>query len=266
MSTGIAIPVPPGWYQDPSNPNPSARRWWDGNTWTAHVHSVAVPVAAASSYQGAFAQPEAPAVGRRNAFGWFALALTVLDFALGVISVDLPALVPAMVPVSVGAVVLAIIALVLRGRRKATILAVPIIALVFSVLISVIASLAWAGQTAWHNQLEADSQSVVYPNSPELTTLVTTTRTIERGIRARGSAFHWPASVSADPDGKVYVGGTLVATLGPGESMSYEVTKSGEDFVLTVRGRVPGEYFYYDLDTHEIDTFCDTGDDACDSN
>ena len=90
-------------------------------------------------------------------------------------------------------------------------------------MISLAASLAWVGETSWHNQLEADSQSVLYPNSPELTTLFVTTRTIERGIRAQG----------------------------------------GEDFVLIVNGRVPGEYFYYDLDTHEIETFCDRGDLAC---
>jgi hypothetical protein len=35
--------------------------------------------------------------------------------------------------------------------------------------------------------------------------------------------------------------------------------------VLRVNGSVPGEYFYYDLDTHEIDSYCYTGDHACDA-
>ncbi len=260
MSTAFAPPVPPGWYQDPTTPNPYARRWWDGTSWTDHVATVGAPAAGPNVYP-AFVPPTAPPRSRLDAFGWSALGLAVIEVLFGIVCLVLPALVPALVPTSIIAVGLAVVALVLRSRRRARALATPIIAIVLTVLISAFATLVWAGSTEQHNELEANTVS--FPNSPELTQLFATTKSIERGIRAQHSAYSWPASVTDDAAGRVDVGGTVVGTLAPGETMSYQVTKGGEDFLLIVHARVPGEYFVYDLDTHEIDWFCSPGDDAC---
>ena len=260
MSIGSAQTIPAGWYQDPSDPNPSARRWWDGVHWTGYVSSVALPTPYARYEQHV---TERPRHTRLDAFGWIALALSILDFVIIVVSLPLPAFVPVMIPVGILALASAVTALVLRGRRKAASLVAPIIAIALTVVLSALGGLAWLGQTAIHKQ--AEGMPVSYPNSPEMATLFVTTRTIERGIRAQGSAYHWPTSVTAAPDGSVSVGGTVVAKLAPGETMTYQVTKGGEDFVLRVNGSVPGEYFYYDLDTHEIDSYCYTGDHGCDA-
>lgn len=213
-----------------------------------------------TSYEQQVTEP--PRHTRLDAFGWAALGFSLLGFVIIVVSLSLPALVPLLIPVGILALASAVTALVLRGKRKASSLAAPIISIVVTVLISALGTLAWLGQTAIHKQLEA--VPAIYPNSPELTALLSTTRTIERDIRSQGSAYHWPTSVTAAPDGTVSVGGKVVAKLSPGETMTYQVTKGGEDFVLRVNGSVPGEYFYYDLDTHTIDTYCYTGDNACD--
>lgn len=260
MSIGTTPTIPAGWYQDPSDPNTSARRWWDGVNWTGHVSSV-TPATHAPYQQRVL---ESPRHSRLDAFGWIALALSLLDLVLICVSLQLPAFVPVMIPVGILAPAFAVTALVLRGKRKAASLVAPIIAIVLTVVLSALGGLAWLGQTAIHNQ--AVDIPVTYPNSPELTTLFETTRTIERGIRAQGSAYHWPTSVTAAPDGTVLVDGTVVAKLTPGESLTYQITKGGEDFVLQVNASVPGEYFYYDLDTHAIVTYCYTGDNACDEN
>jgi len=196
-------------------------------------------------------------------FGWIALALSLLDVAIVVVSVGLPAFVPLLIPVGILAVASAITALVLRGTGTTASLVAPIIAIVVTVVISALGSLAWLGQTAIHNQ--AEEMPVTYPNSPEMATLFVATRTIERGIRAQGSAYHWPTSVTEAPDGTVSVAGKVVAKLLPTQTMTYQITKGGEDFVLRVNGSVPGEYFSYDLDTHEIDSYCYTGDHGCDA-
>ena len=265
ISTGVVTPTPPGWYQDPGDRNPYARRWWDGNNWTDHVTSVvpSTPTAYASPYSP-FGEVPLPATRPStglNALGWSALGLAILDVIIAVISVRLPVWAPFLIPISIGAVLLGIIALVLRGLRKTATLVAPIIAITLTVVLSTVAGLAWLGQTTIHNEQEATV--IEYPNSPELNTLFVRTRTIERGIRAQSSAYHWPTSVTADAQGRVIVGGKQLATLASGESLTYTVTKGGEDFVLRVNGRVAGEYFYYDLDTHQIETYCYTGDDAC---
>ena len=263
MSIGIAPPIAAGWYQDPSDPNPYARRWWDGASWTGYVSSVAAPPPNTNPF-APYGQPvpEPPRHSRLDAFGWIALGLSVLDLVLIVVSVSLPALAPALIPVGILAVVSAIAALVLRAQRKSATLVAPIIAVVLTVLLSALGGLAWLGQTKIHNEQEA--APINYPNSAEMTTLFLKTRTIERGIRAQGSAYHWPTSVAMAADGTVSARGTVLGTLAPGETMTYQVTKGGEDFVMRVNGSVPGEYFYYDLDTHVIDSYCYTGDHACD--
>src|SRR5690242_10586601 len=40
---GEYVSSPPGWHPDPHDG--ASVRWWDGQTWTAHVHSGAVPLA-----------------------------------------------------------------------------------------------------------------------------------------------------------------------------------------------------------------------------
>jgi hypothetical protein len=265
ISSGITTPTPPGWYQDPGDRNPYARRWWDGSNWSGHVTSVAPssPIASAREYPSFVASPPLatrPSTGL-NALGWIALGLALLDAVIAVISVPLPAWAPFLIPVSIVTVLLGIVALVLRGLRKSATLASPIIAIALTIVLSTVAGLAWLAQTSIHNEQEA--VGIEYPNSPELNTLALKTRTIERGIRAQASAYNWPTSVAADPQGRVIVGGKLLATLASGESLSYAVSKNGEDFVLRVNGSVAGEYFYYDLDTHEISTYCYAGDDAC---
>jgi hypothetical protein len=220
-----------------------------------------MPASPASGYTGFV--PALPQRSKRfNAFGWIALGLGLLDVVIAIVSAELPAWAPALIPASIGAFALAIVALILRSRRRASTLATPIIALVLSFLIAAAGTLAWAGSTTSHNELEA--QSVTIPNNPGMTALFLKSRSIERGIRAQGSAYHWPESVSPDSAGGVSVGGKLLATLSPGETMSYQVTKGGEDFVLQVFGTVPGERTYYDLDTHVIYYYCGTGDNACD--
>ena len=265
ISTGTATPTPPGWYQDPGDPNPYARRWWDGNSWSGHVASVAptVPTAYANPYPpvGDVPMPVASPSTRLNSLGWIALGLAILDGVIAVISVPLPVWAPFLIPISVSAVLLGVGALILRGMRKTRTLAPPIVAISLTVVLSAFGGLAWLGETAIHNQQEATV--IEYPNSPELNTLFVKTRTIERGIRSQASAYHWPASVTADAQGRVVVGGKVLATLASGESLSYTVTKGGEDFVLRVNGSVAGEYFFYDLDTHQIATYCYTGDNAC---
>jgi len=260
LSIGTTPTIPAGWYQDPSDPNPSAQRWWDGVNWTGHVSSVTPPTPYAPYEQQALVSPRHR---RLDAFGWIALALSLLDLGIIVVSLQLPAFVPVMIPVGILAVASAVTALVLRGKRKAASLVAPIIAIVLTVILSGLGTLAWLGQTAIHTQ--AEGIPVTYPNSAELATLFETTRTIERGIRAHGSAYHWPTSVTAAADGTVSVEGAVVAKLSPGQTMTYQITKGGEDFVLRVNASVPGEYFYYDLDTHEIDSFCYTTDHACDA-
>jgi hypothetical protein len=265
ISSGIITPTPPGWYQDPSDGNPDARRWWDGNNWSGHVTSVAPTSAIASAGEyPAFAALPSPATRPStglNTLGWIALGLAILDAVIAVISVPLPAWAPFLIPVSIVTILLGIAALVLRGLHKSATLVSPIIVIALTVVLSTVAGLAWLAQTSIHNEQAA--VAIEYPNSPELNTLYLKTRTIERGIRAQASAYNWPTSVAADAQGRVIVGGKLLATLASGESLSYTVSKNGEDFVLRVNGRVAGEYFYYDLDTHEIDTYCYAGDDAC---
>jgi hypothetical protein len=272
ISTGIPTTIPPGWYQDPYDPNPHARRWWDGNGWSAHVDSVAPPMVAPDPYAPpAYVDPfrgyEPPVrrpATRLDIIGWLALALGILDGVFAAVSVELPAWVPLLAVVSGVTVLLGIVALVLRGQRRASTLAPPIIAIILAAIIAALSGLAWAGQSSIHDQETA--QQVIYPDSTELTALYLTTRTIERGIRAQGSAYHWPSSVTADSEGRVVLGGKLLGTLKPGQYLTYEVTKGGEDFEMTVHGTKPGEYFFYDLDTHEIATFCFTSDETCGSN
>lgn len=260
MSIGPAPTFPAGWYQDPSDPNTSARRWWDGVSWTGHV-TLVPPQTPHDPYEQRDLEPRRHS--RLDAFGWIALALCLLDLVVGVVAVALPAFVPVMIPVGILALAFSVTALVLRGKRKAASLVAPIIAIVLTVVLSGLGGLAWLAETALHNH--DVGLPVSYPNSPELATLFVTTQTIERGIRAQGSAFHWPTSVTTAPDGTVSVGGTVVAELSPGQTLTYQITKGGEDFVLQVNGSVPGEYFYYDLDTHVITTYCYTSDHACDA-
>jgi hypothetical protein len=160
--------------------------------------------------------------------------------------------------------ILGVTALILRGVRRASVLASPIVALVLCTIILLLSGLAWLGQTAVHDQ--GITQPLVFPQNPQMTELYTTTQSIERGIRAGGSAYHWPGSVTADADGRVVVGGKLLGILRPGQTLVYEVTKGGEDFQLRINATVAGEYYFYDLDTHEIISNCYASDTTCSSN
>jgi Protein of unknown function (DUF2510) len=49
--------IPAGWYDDPSG---QGLRWWDGNQWTEHVHTVETAAAASGDAGAAQGEREAP--------------------------------------------------------------------------------------------------------------------------------------------------------------------------------------------------------------
>ena len=108
------------------------------------------------------------------------------------------------------------------------------------------------------------NQPIIYPHNPEMTQMTKTEFTVERAIRAKSSPGHWPVSVAVDPQQNVVVDGVVVATVLPGESIAYQVTKGGADFVLILHGAVQGEYIYYDYSTHMINGWCAKTDASCD--
>ncbi|HVE68752.1 MAG TPA: DUF2510 domain-containing protein [Solirubrobacteraceae bacterium] len=66
-----SLPPPPGWYPDPGASG--GQRWWDGTTWTEHVHAAA---------------PTAAPTRRRYAQKWWHLPLVVgLAVASTVVSI-----------------------------------------------------------------------------------------------------------------------------------------------------------------------------------
>ena len=198
----------------------------------------------------------------RNAVGVIAFVASMLDIVILVLSIELPVFLPAVIPLSILAVVLGIVALVLRAKRSATAIVLPIIGLVFAVLVALVASVASAGALALHPVSEG-TKPVVFPDNSEMTTMFMTTFTIERGIRAQMHPYGWPTARAPDAEGRIYLGGKLIATLGAGETMSYLVMKGGEDFELKVYGKVPTEYISYEYDSHVIIGNCLTADPTC---
>ena len=271
------VPAPPaGWFADPTDPSGNTLRWWNGQTWTEHIH----PAYATPQLQprfmpsSAFAQSGTPydadhltepaAADLSRARVTTAIGLTLAIVAAVVLSgtIFVRAFYWAPVLPAAAGIVLASIAVHVARTRIHAKLARPVVALVLSILVLVGSFIAPLGAMGLEPRNEGNSP-MVFHQLPEMTSMAKAAFIIERAIRSNHSPGSWPTSFSSDSDGIVMADGVQVGSIEPGERASYVVTKDGQDFVLTIYGRDNRYYIYYDYDTHQITTWCPRDDPRC---